>query len=32
MLRDCKAKDYMLKNYVELFQQKRRIAELYIIE
>ena len=32
MLIDYKAKRYTLENYVELFQQKRRNAELYIIE
>ena len=32
MLTGCKAKNYTLENYAELFQQKRRNAELYIIE
>ena len=32
MLTDGKTKNCMLENYVELFQQKRRNAELYIIE
>ena len=29
MLTDGKAKNYTMENYVELFQQKRRNAELY---